>query len=498
MSHWIILPLLLPLAAGMLNLLLVRAGVGAQRVVSLLTTFALLLFSLLLLARAASGHIDVYELGNWPAPFGIVLVLDRLSALMLVLTALLALPVLAHACFDDDRRGRDFHVLYPLQLLGLNGAFLTGDLFNLFVFFEILLIASYCLAMHGQGPERTRNALRYVVLNLIGSSLFLIALGVIYGVCGSLNMADLAVKVAGSAPDQAPLLHAAALLLLTVFGLKSAILPLFLWLPGLYAAVLPSVAALFAIMTKVGVYAILRTQSLIFAAHGPVAQSADLLLPLALVTLAVGSLCVLGSRRLRELLAWLVIVSVGTLLAGIGLWNEAGISASLYYLPHTTLVTAGLFLLEGYMTRQRGAAADRLEPGAPMSQPDLFGTLFLLGAMASAGLPPLSGFVGKILLLQAAAQTHAAWLWTIVLGASLLSLVALGRCGSMLFWKTEGVPVSGTAVSWMRLAPATALILAAVVLAAMAGSVTAYTQATADQILTPRIYIEAVLGGVNP
>jgi multicomponent K+:H+ antiporter subunit D len=498
MSHWIILPLLLPLVAGMLNLLLVRMGTKAQRVVSLLTAFAMLALTLNLLARAASGHIDVYELGNWPAPFGIVLVLDRLSALMLALTAVLTLPVLGHACFGDDRRGRDFHVLFPVQLLGINGAFLTGDLFNLFVFFEILLIASYCLAMHGQGPERTRSALRYVVLNLIGSSLFLIALGVLYGVCGTLNMADLALKVAGSSLDQAPLLQAAALLLLTVFGLKSAILPLFLWLPGLYAAVLPSVAALFAIMTKVGVYAILRTQSLIFTAHGPAAHSAAALLPLALATLAIGSLCVLGSKRLRELLAWLVIVSVGTLLAGIGLWTQAGISASLYYLPHTTLVTAGLFLLESHMTRQRGAAADRLEPGAPMSQPDLFGLLFLLGAMASAGLPPLSGFVGKVLLLHAAAQTHAAWLWTIVLGGSLLGLVALGRCGSVLFWKTVGIPISGTNVSWARLAPAAALILAAVVLAAMAGPVTAFTNAAAEQLLSPQTYVNAVLGGANP
>jgi multicomponent K+:H+ antiporter subunit D len=222
------------------------------------------------------------------------------------------------------------------------------------------------------------------------------------------------------------------------------------------------------------------------------------LLPLALATLTIGSLCVLGSKRLRELLAWLVIVSVGTLLAGIGLWTQAGISASLYYLPHTTLVTAGLFLLADLMTRQRGAAADRLEPGAPMSQPDLFGLLFLLGAMASAGLPPLSGFVGKVLLLHAAAQTYAAWLWTIVLGGSLLGLVALGRCGSVLFWKTEGIPISGTTVSWMRLAPAAALILAAVVLAAMAGPVIAFTNAAAEQLLSPHTYVNAVLGGVNP
>ena len=498
MNHLMIFPLLLPLVAGMTNLLLVRKGVGAQRLVSILTASALIAMTLLLLHRAQAGNIDTYELGNWPAPFGIVLVLDRLSALMLVLTALLTLPVLLHACCGDDQRGRDFHVIFPLQILGINGAFLTGDLFNLFVFFEILLIASYSLALHGLGPERTRNALRYVVLNLIGSSLFLIALGTLYGVCGTLNMADLALKVAGSTPDQAPLLRAASLLLLTVFGLKAAILPLFLWLPGLYAAVLPSVAALFAIMTKVGVYAILRTQSLIFPSQGPAPDAAELIFPLALATLAAGSICVLGSRHLRVLLAWLVIVSVGTLLAGIGLWNEAGISASLYYLPHSTLVIAGLFLLADHLTRQRGLTGDALEPGPPMSQPNLLGTLFLLGAMGAAGLPPLSGFVGKLLLLQAAPALQAVWLWPIALGGSLITLVALGRCGSILFWKTGGIPLSGTYVSWPRLAPAAALILTAVALTIMADPVTAYTEATARQLLATDNYIIAVLGGATP
>jgi multicomponent K+:H+ antiporter subunit D len=498
MSHWILIPLLLPLSAGMINLLLVRKGVFAQRLVSIVTACALLAVALFLLAGAQDGHIEIYQLGNWPAPFGIVLVLDRLSALMLVLTALLALPVLLHACCGDDLRGRDFHVLFPLQILGINGAFLTGDLFNLFVFFEILLIASYCLAMHGLGPERTRNALRYVVLNLIGSSLFLIALGTLYGVCGTLNMADLALKVAGSTPGQAPLLRASALLLLGVFGLKAAILPLFLWLPGLYASVLPAVAALFAIMTKVGVYAILRTQSLIFSSQSPVPDAAQLLFPLALATLAAGSICILGSRRLKMLLAWLVIVSVGTLLAGIGLWNEAGISASLYYLPHSTLVIAGLFLLADHTALQRGPAGDTLEPGPPVSQPNLLGTLFLLGAMGVAGLPPLSGFVGKLLLLQAASKLQAAWLWPVALGGSLVALVALGRCGSLLFWKTEGIPLSGTAASWPRLAPAAALILAGVALAIMADPLTAYTEATARQLLAPANYIRAVLGGATP
>ena len=234
MNHLILAPLLLPLAAGMINLQRGRKGLAAQRCVSIVSTTGVLLAAILLTARAAAGQIETYALGGWPAPFGIVLVLDRLSALMLLVTALLALPVLVHACAGDDRCGRGFHVLFPIQLLGVNGAFLTGDLFNLFVFFEILLIASYCLALHGSGPARTRATLRYVVLNLVGSSLFLVALGAVYGACGTLNMADLAGAVAGASPEKTALLRAASLLLLCVFGLKAAVVPLMTWLPGLY------------------------------------------------------------------------------------------------------------------------------------------------------------------------------------------------------------------------------------------------------------------------
>ncbi|HSO10440.1 MAG TPA: proton-conducting transporter membrane subunit, partial [Desulfoprunum sp.] len=268
MSHWIMAPLLLPLLAGMVNLLLVRRGPGPRRLVSLLTTAALLPVATLLLLRADSGEIVVYQLGNWPAPFGISLVLDRLSAMLLVLTAVLALPALVAATAGDDRRGENFHVLFPLQLFGINGAFLTGDLFNLFVFFEVMLIASYGLALHGGGRDRVRAGLHYVVLNLIGSSLFLVAIGTLYGIAGTLNMADLAIYTASAAAEQTPLLRAAALLLLTVFALKAAVLPLHLWLPALYSAGIAPVAALFAIMTKVGVYAILRTFTLILPVTG--------------------------------------------------------------------------------------------------------------------------------------------------------------------------------------------------------------------------------------
>src|SRR5690606_2213561 len=231
-----------------------------------------------------------YRLGDWPAPFGIVLVLDRLSALMLVLTAAVALFSLLHAVQGQDRAGPLYHPLFQLQLVGLNGAFLTGDLFNLFVFFEILLIASYCLLVHGSTAPRLRAGVHYVVLNLAGSSLFLIAVGTLYGVTGTLNMADMAQKVALLGAPDAALVRSAALLLLVVFALKAALVPLYFWLPAAYSAASAPVAALFAIMTKVGVYSIVRVYTLIFGSGGGVAAevATPWLLPLALLTVVLG------------------------------------------------------------------------------------------------------------------------------------------------------------------------------------------------------------------
>jgi len=500
MSHWIILPLLLPLAAGMLNLLLVKSGSGPQRLVSLIALGGLLPVAILLLRLADSGVTGVYQLGNWPAPFGIILVADRLSALLLLLTAVMSWPVLLYATGGDDRRGHNFHVLFPLQVFGINGAFLTGDLFNLFVFFEILLIASYSLAVHSGGPERIRAGLHYVVLNLLGSSLFLVAVGTLYAVTGTLNMADLAVKIAVAAPEQVTLLRISALLLLVVFALKAAILPLHLWLPALYSSSTAPVAALFAIMTKVGVYAILRTFTLIYPPNTTASDVTGWLPPLALLTLAAGTLGVLGSRRLTSLIAYLVVVSVGTLLAGISLFTVAGITAALYYLPHTTLITAGMFLLADLIARQRGAEADWLSPGPPMQSRvlSLLGVLFFVGAVASAGMPPLSGFIGKLLLLQAVPPEEAAWLiwlWIIVLVGGLAALIALSRAGSILFWSTKGemVTTRGQGLHLRRIAPVILLLMMSVIMTIFAAPICRYIEATADQLLTPGNYIESVL-----
>ncbi|WP_459947084.1 monovalent cation/H+ antiporter subunit D [Desulfocastanea catecholica] len=500
MSHWIILPLLLPLAAGILNLLLVKSGPGPQRLVSLIAVAGLLPVAVLLLRLADSGAPIVYQLGNWPAPFGIALVVDRLSALLLLLTAIMSWPVLLYATGGDDRRGHNFHVLFPLQVFGINGAFLAGDLFNLFVFFEILLIASYSLAVHGGGPGRIRAGLHYVVLNLLGSSLFLVAIGTLYAMTGTLNMADLAVEVATAAPEQVTLLRISALLLLVVFALKAAVLPLHLWLPTLYSSITAPVAALFAIMTKVGVYAILRTFTLIFPLNSAPSDVAGWLPPLALLTMAAGTLGLLSSRRLTALIAYLVVVSVGTLLAGIGLFTVAGITAVLYYLPHTTLITAGMFLLADLIAWQRGAAADWFSPGPPMAPQvlPLLGVLFFVGAVASAGIPPLSGFIGKLLLLQAVPPEETVlliWLWSIVLLGGLAALISLSRAGSLLFWTTEGemVTTRGQGLRLRLVVPVVLLLTMSVVMTLFAAPICRYAEATATQLLTPGNYITAVL-----
>ena len=331
-----------------------------------------------------------------------------------------------------------------------------------------------------------------MVLNLIGSSLFLVAIGALYAVTGTLNMADLAVKTAAAGPEQATLLRISALLLLVVFALKAAVLPLHLWLPALYGSATAPVAALFTVMTKVGVYAILRIFTLIFPASTAAPDAAAWLPTLALLTLAGGALGVLGSHRFTVLVAYLVVLSVGTLLAGIGLFSTTGIAAALYYLPHTTLTTAGLFLLADLIAGQRGAAADWLIPGPPVSR-TLPGVLFIVGAMAAAGMPPLSGFIGKLLLLQAVPPDAAAWLWTVVLAGSLAGVVGLSRAGTQLFWQTEGEMPAGPGPRLTHLAPVGLLLAASVVLTVFAAPVCRYAEATAAQLLTPRGYIEAVL-----
>lgn len=501
MSHAIILPILLPLFFGALLLIGHGWSRGVRRGISLAGCLALLPISAHLVVLAGAGQLQVYALGNWAAPFGIMLLLDRFNAALLLVTALLASLALIYACRGEDERGPNFHALFQFQLLGINGAFLTADLFNLFVFFEILLISSYALLLHGNRASQVRAGVHYVVLNLLGSSFFLIGVSLLYGLTGTLNMPDLALKVVSVDVADAPLIKAAAYLLLIVFGLKAAVLPLCFWLPRAYSSAPASVAALFAIMTKVGFYAIVRVFTLIFGEQaGPLANFGhELLWWLALPTIAFGVIGALGARQLQALLAYLVVVSVGTLLAGFAIGNAAALSAALYYMLHSTLVSGALFLLAGLVVAQRDSAGGDLQQERVLRQPLALGCMFFFASISVAGLPPFSGFLGKMLLLQAVEPGWQAWsLWPVVLIGGLLTLVALSRAGTSLFWLGHGAdasPSQAEPADRISLLAALGLLLASPLLLIAARPILAYLEAAAAQLLDLQPYLSIIAGG---
>lgn len=501
MGDWIVVPIVLPAVMAALIVLAVRHDIILQRVFSIVSTVALIAVTLSLLIFASGNDPEMYALGDWPAPFGIVLVLDRLSAMMIFLTSLLGLGVVLYASSEWDQRGKHFHALFQFQLMGVNGAFLTGDVFNLFVFFEVLLIASYGLMLHGAGAERLKAGMQYVVINLTGSALFLLGVGMIYSVTGTLNMADLAIQVANVAPGDAALLRAGALVLLLVFCVKAALVPIHFWLPGTYANAPAPVAALFAIMTKVGAYSVLRVYSLAFGdTAGDMAWIAEpYILPAALITLVLGMTGVLAAKRLNTLIAFSVIGSMGTLLTAVGLFTPESIAAGLYYLLHSTFSAAALFLIADLVVSRRGQFADSLHTAPKFHQSGFLAVLFFIGAIGMAGMPPLSGFIGKLQILDAARSSDAmVWVWSIILITSLMCIIGFGRAGSVLFWKSASVEgeieVEGAKWPVLPIVASCGMLAALVALTVFAGPISDYLNGAAAQLFDTSDYIEAVLG----
>lgn len=496
MAHGIAIAFLLPALTACV-LLLLSGRLEAQRYVSASSTLALAGLSMALLAQADSGDGAVYAFGDWPARIGIVFVLDRLAALMLALTALVACAALLYAVQGWDERGAHFHPLFQFQLMGLNGAFLTGDLFNLFVCFELMLIASYALLQHGGGAQRLKAGIHYVVLNLVGSALFLVAVSILYRVGGTLNMADLAVALANAPPGQAPWIRAGGLLLMVVFLLKAAAAPLYLWLPGTYGAAAAPVAVLFTLLTKVGAYAVARVATLVFGASAAMGVIEAVVLPAALVSLVCSALGAFAAVTLTQLALWLALGSSAMLLCAVGLFSVAGLGGGLYYLLASSLAIAALFLLADALGGARGSFGDRLCRAPRMHRAGPIGALYFVTAAAVAGLPPLAGFFGKALILRGAGPMP--WFWAIVLGVSLLNLVALTRAGTRLFWSAAPDPCNGLAssASSRRLAPIALLLLAIVGITVFAGPVDRYASAAAAAVITPGESIRRVLGGAD-
>jgi len=492
-NHLAILPILLPALSGILMLLPPLAvRPSAQRRFAWISLAALMVISGVLI-HLVEYQTQIYVLGDWQPPFGIILLVDRLAALLLTATAVLAFCACLYGEAQGDRPGHFFYPLFMFQIMGINGAFLTGDIFNLFVFFEVLLIASYALLLHGGGKQKTKAGFQYVTLNLLGSAFFLIALGTLYGTLGTLNMADMAAKVSGLSPEEQAIARAGGLLLLLVFGLKSAMLPLQFWLPQTYSAASAPVAALFAIMTKVGLYAIYRVFGGIFGSEaGSLAHIATpWIWPLAIATLVVGSCGAFVAPSLRLLTANIVIASAGTLLLAFVINDGQSLSAGLFYLLHSTAVAGALFLIADQIRIQRGPAQDRFVISRPMQKSGRIGSFFFIAAIAAIGLPPLSGFVAKALLLQSANQLdEQLWVWPVLLFSSLLALVAFSRAGSSFFWHVSGKKKAGVKTRPAQMLAISILLAIPLLMTFFADPIVIYSQRAAEDIKHSTVIIQ--------
>lgn len=527
LKHLPIFPIIIPLiAAGLM--LLRQDKFRRYKIVISVISFTLQLLVAVLLLNMADGTIEtlwpdgvgVYLLGDWPAPFGIVVVVDRLSALMLLLTAVLGATTWVYATARWDRSGVHFHPLFQLLLMGLNGAFLTGDLFNLFVFFEVLLAASYGLMLHGSGKARVNAGLHYIAVNLIASFLLLIALALIYGVTGTLNMAHLAV-IAGhlSGPDRL-LFESAAAVLGIAFLIKAAAWPLNYWLIDGYANSSPPVAGMFSIMTKVGIYALLRIGTLLEPTGAPAAFGGAWMFPAGVATLIFGAVGTLAAHNTQRMAGYCVILSSGTLLAALGMPGVILTGPALYYMISSVLGLGAFFMLLEMVDRAQSFGSDFLAASAEafaLTDNDdeddssdvvgraipaalvFLGMSFIACALIIIGLPPLSGFVAKFSLILAALQASSytpdplnAWIFTAtLLLAGFIGIIALSRTGIRLFWSHNNISVPRLRPT--EAFPVTVLITICVWLSIQAGPITSYLEDTARYLDRPSAYINAVL-----
>jgi multicomponent K+:H+ antiporter subunit D len=529
-NAWVVVPILIPLAAAALMLMLGGGRRWLKAVINLSATLAALIVSVMLLiaidSQDAPAAFGIYLPGDWPVPFGIVFVIDRFSALMAVLTGCVGLAAVMYSLALWHQAGVYFHVLFQLQLMGLYGAFLTGDLFNLFVFFEVLLAASYGLLLHGGGSKRVRAGLHYVAVNLVASLLFLIGVAVLYGVTGTLNIADMALKLHQIPEGDRGLLHAGAAILALAFLVKAALWPLNGWLPGAYTAASAPVAAVFAILTKVGVYAVVRLWTLCFPADAGVSAlfGMEVLVWGGIITVVFGAIGMFASLSFERLVAFSVITSAGTLVAAMGFDRPALGTGALFYMASSTLAGCALFLLVELLDRTRQGTTmlatiddgrtlpqftDGGEPlpGVNLDDDEIvlvgraipfalafLGVTFAAFALIAAGMPPLSGFVSKVIMLLALLDIHtpAAWtLFAVLILSGLLATIALMRVGMRHFWSRLDYPAPRLRV--IETLPIALLLTACIGLVAAAEPVYTYMRATADALHSPVDYIDAVL-----
>lgn len=499
MNLLLTLPIIIPMLAGTAALLAYRSKT-VQRWISVAGSSALLASGIWLLAEVEKNGIRVTQIGNWPAPYGITLVADLLSAIMVTLTGIigLAVAVYAVATTSPSHEAVGHHQLYQFLLMGICGAFLTGDLFNLYVWFEVMLMASFVLLALGGERGQMEGAIKYVTINLMASAIFLAALGLLYGLAGTLNMADLANKFSNGLPkEQAGLVTTLAIMFLVAFGIKAAIFPLFFWLPASYHTPPVAVSAVFAgLLTKVGVYAIIRVFTLIFIQEPGYTHT--LILTIAGATMLAGVLGAVSQREFRRVLSFHIISQIGYMIMGLGLYTPLALAGSVFYITHHIIVKTNLFLISGVVQRTKGTLELKQLGGLYQSLPGL-AILFLVPALSLAGLPPLSGFFAKLSLVQAGLIQGQYIIVGVSLLVSLLTLFSMMKLWNETFWKKqakedENIQQSIDSKEWITLtAPIAGLAILTILIGLSASPVFGLALRAGEQLIDPTAYIQAVM-----
>ena len=487
----LVLPIIVPFITAIINLFSWNR-LSVQRAMSVVGSSVLLGSALLLLAAIWREGIQAVQIGNWPAPFGITLVSDLFAAIMVVMAGLTGLVVSLYSLvsMDMQRESFGYHALFHILLMGVCGSFLTGDIFNLYVWFEVMLIASFVLVALGGEKSQLEGAVKYVTLNLVSSALFLTAVGVLYGVAGSLNMADLAIRLIDKPPG---IVNTLAMLFFLAFGIKAAIFPLFFWLPASYHTPPAAVSAIFAgLLTKVGVYALIRIFTLIFTKDQEVYH---LILIVAGLTMLTGVLGAVAQNDFRRLLSFHIVSQIGYMIMGLGLFTTLALAGTILHIVHNIFAKTNLFLVSGVVYRLRGTY-DLPSLGGIYRVFPFLSVLFLISAFSLAGMPPLSGFWSKLLLIKAGLESEAYTLVVVALIVSLLTLFSMTKIWNQVFWKKPPKAAAHRPLSWpLFLTPL--VILAAMILSFMlvAEPLVILVTSAARQLMNPADYIQSVLGG---
>ena len=488
------LPLIIPAAAAVVGLML-RAYKAPQAIVGVLGAAGMLVAGLMLVARADAVGVIATQSGLWDAPFGISLVADRLAAAMVSVAGLVALAGAIYAWRDlaDGKLGPHFVPLMQFLILGVQGSFLTGDLFNMYVWFEVMLVASFVLLTLGNKRQQLEGALKYVILNILASSLFLIGAGLIYAKLGTLNMADVAVRLAH--PEQADLVRTSGVLLLAAFGLKAGLFPLFFWLPSSYHTPRPVISAIFAgLLTKVGVYALMRTTTLTFAAKAPVLL--ELIYVISLLTMVSGVLGAAAHFDMRRILSFHIVSQIGYIILGLAMMTPIALAGAIFYTLHHIVLKTNLFFVSGVVNHIRGTN-DLARLGGLVKATPWIAVIFFVSAFSLAGIPPLSGFWAKLAIVLAGLDLKAWGAVGVALGTGVLTLFSMTKIWAEAFWKDAPEDANTTdnrTGLWPMLIPCVAFMCITIGLGIWGGHVFAYAERAAEQLLNPREYIEAVLG----